>query len=190
MGQQSEKVSYLVFIRNLDERLLLLCGKKSRLALYRCTFNGCGLEVKKPPAEVNNKKLISCGCYARARKKIGGGTHNATNDYSGKTMGRFEILHFAGMKVYGQKRHALWRAICLECLAGGRDFQSDSRRCQSMLLSLAKTTSPVGCPEACGSYAIKPTILRRQSLTEETQVKKHSLFRFTFSEGGYDERSY
>jgi hypothetical protein len=110
---KAEKVSYMELVEVLDEWYVATGGKrkqKHRLALYRCTFNGCGKLVKRRQGEVRNKHVQSCGCYGAFLSKTQDGSANR-KDYAGKQIGRFHILDLIGSK----SGFALWRAICLEC---------------------------------------------------------------------------
>ena len=107
-------VSYLQLIRVLDEWIATpsknFPHRRTRLALYACTYHGPGCvgETKQRPSNVNNKNVVSCGCYKRHELKA---NPNARKDYAGKTIGRFHVLHLIGVK----KTDCIWAAICLDC---------------------------------------------------------------------------
>lgn len=120
------KKSYLEFIKVLDEWREDKT-QRHRLALYRCTFNGCEKLVKRDHSQVKRNRILSCGClkvYVDRTKSLGSGTGRLPRNYADKKLGQFQILEMI------EKKHddrVMWRAICLEC---GTIVEVDSKQIQ------------------------------------------------------------
>lgn len=114
---KADRVSYLELVEVLDE--WYVTGgtggrriRKSRLALYRCTFHDCGKLVKRRQDCVRRKHVRSCGCYhSFVSKQSPLDGSKSRKKHAGKQIGRFQVLELIGTK----GAHSLWRAICLEC---------------------------------------------------------------------------
>jgi hypothetical protein len=128
-AKKAEKVSYLELVKVLNEWYETggTGGKrrrKARLALYRCTFNGCGTLVKHRQTDVQTKHVRSCGCYHRfVSRNMALSGDSSRKNYTDTTVGRFRVFCLIGNK----GGYSLWRAICLECQ---REIEITSKQIQ------------------------------------------------------------